>query len=119
MPRFVFIRVCSWLKLLCFFFFAEYVNDRIDFEVKFMSPTFEIVLKQAKALPVAERRKLVEMLNKPNGHKKRAKKWDDDPVIIALRAKVDEMEKSENLEPNSAAKVAERIRKWNDRGYKL
>lgn len=84
-----------------------------------MSPTFETVLKQAKALPVADRRRLVDALNKPNGHKKRAKKWDDDPTILKLRAWVDEMEKTENPKRNSSAKIAERIRKWNDRGYKL
>lgn len=84
-----------------------------------MSPTFETVLKQAKALPIAERRKLVEALNKPNGYKTRAKKWDDDPAIKALRAWVDEMEKTENPKRNSSAKIAERIRKSNDRGYTL
>ncbi len=85
-----------------------------------MSATLELVLEQAKTLSIADRQKLVEVLNKKsNGQKTRAQKWDDDPLILALRAKVDEMEKSENLKPNSSAKIAERIRKWNDRGYTL
>jgi len=49
----------------------------------------------------------------------RAVRWDVDPVILALRAKFDEMEKTENPKPNSSAKIAERIRKWNDRGCKV
>ncbi len=85
-----------------------------------MSTTFETVLEQANTLSVADRQKLVEVLKKKsNGRKTREKKWDDDPLVKALRAKVDEMEKSENLKPNSSAKIAERIRKWNDRGYTL
>ncbi len=84
-----------------------------------MSPTFETVLEQAKALRVADRRKLVEALNKPNGHKKRPKKWDDDPVIKALRSWVDEIEASTDPEIRASIETAERIRKWNDRGYKL
>ena len=85
-----------------------------------MSTTFETVLEQAKTLSVADRQRLVEVLEKKsNGRKAREQKWDDDPLILALRAKVDEMEKSENPKPNSSAKIAERIRTWNDRGYTL
>lgn len=85
-----------------------------------MSTTFETVLEQANTLSIADRQKLVEVLKKKsNGRKTREKKWDDDPSIIALRAWVDEMEKTENPKRNSSAKIAERIRKWNDRGYTL
>jgi len=85
-----------------------------------MTPTFEIVLKQAKALPIAERRKLVEALNKPNGYKKsRSKKWDDDPVIKELRAWVDKIEKSNDPEIRKSIEIAEQIREWNDRKFEL
>ena len=83
-------------------------------------PTFETVLKQAKALSVVERRKLVKELDKPNGHKKtRAKKWDDDPTIKALRAWVDKMENSSDPEIRKSIEIADQIREWNDRGFKL
>ncbi len=85
-----------------------------------MSTTFETVLEQANTLSVADRQKLVEVLKKKsNGRKTREKKWDDDPLVKTLRAWVDEMEKTENPKRNSSAKIAERIRKWNDRGYTL
>lgn len=84
-----------------------------------MSTTFEKVLEQVKALPIADRRRLVEALNKPNGHKKRAKKWDDDPVIKALRSWVDEIESSTDPEIRASIETAEQIRNWNDRGYDL
>lgn len=84
-----------------------------------MSPTFETVLEQANALPIADRRRLVEALNKPNGHKRRAKKWDDDPIIKALRSWVDEIEASADPEIRASIETAERIRNWNDRGYNL
>jgi len=85
-----------------------------------MSPTFEAVLEQANSLSVADRKKLAIILGKPNGRSRTAKNGtDDDAVIAALRAWVNEMEKSENLKRNSSAKIAERIRKENDRGYSL
>lgn len=85
-----------------------------------MSPTFETVLEQANSLSVADRKKLAERLVKTSVRSRpETNGSDDDAVIAALRAKVDEMEKSENLMPNSSAKLAEQIRKWNDRGYKL
>jgi hypothetical protein len=77
------------------------VGDKMIDEVTSMSPTFETVLKQAKVLSAAE-----------NGR-------DDEAVIAALREKVDEMERTENPKANSSAKIGERIRKWNDRGYTL
>lgn len=85
-----------------------------------MSPTFETVLEQAKTLSIADREKLVEVLKKKsNGRKTRAKKWDDDPVIKALRSWVDEIEASTDPEIRASIETAERIRKWNDRGFKL
>lgn len=85
-----------------------------------MSPTFETVLEQAKALSAADRKKLAKILGKANDPAGPVKNGtDNDAVIAALRARVDEMERTENLKPNSSAKIAERIRKWNDRGYTL
>lgn len=85
-----------------------------------MSPTLESVLEQANALSAADRKRLAKILGKTNGRKRPAKnEMDDDAVIAALRARVDEMEKTENPKQNSSAKIAERIRKWNDRGYTL
>ena len=86
-----------------------------------METTFEMVLEQARALPASERQKLVKALAKKSNEsrKPKARKWDDDPEIRALRAWVDDMEKTENLKPNSAAITAQRIREWNDRGFKL
>ncbi|MBK8466940.1 MAG: hypothetical protein IPL32_14040 [Chloracidobacterium sp.] len=85
-----------------------------------MSATFETVLKQAKALPVTERRKLVEALKKPNSLKKTsAKKWDDDPVIKELRAWVDKIEKSNDPEIRKSLEIAERIREYNDRKFEI
>ena len=85
-----------------------------------MAPTFETVLEQANALSTADRKRLAKILGKANGSRHPAENGtDDDAVIAALRAKVDEMEKTENPKRNSSAKIAERIRKWNDRGYTL
>jgi len=102
-----------------FFFFVRLLRDRIDIGV-IMLPTFETVLEQAKALSAADRKRLAAVLSQTSARSNTSKNGtDDDAVIAALRAKVDAMEKSENLKPNSSARVAERIRKWNDRGYKL
>lgn len=84
-----------------------------------MSPTFETVLEQAKSLTNADRRRLVDELSKPNGNRKRERRWDDDPTIKALRAWVDKIEESTDPEIRSSIETAERIRKWNDRGFKL
>lgn len=85
-----------------------------------MSPTFETVLEQANALSAADRKRLASILGESNHRKRTAKNGtEDEAVIAALRAKVDEMEKTENPKRNSSAKIAERIRKWNDRGYTL
>ncbi|MFZ1702339.1 MAG: hypothetical protein WBO10_07890 [Pyrinomonadaceae bacterium] len=85
-----------------------------------MPLTFETVLEQANALPVADRKRLAAILGKANGKSGLAKREKDDEAAIAeLRAWVNEMEKTENPKRNSSAKIAERIRKWNDRGYKL
>lgn len=85
-----------------------------------MSPTFETVLEQANALSAADRKRLAKILGKTNGRGRPAENGtEDDAVIAALRSWVDEMEKTENPKLNSSAKIAERIRKWNDRGYSL
>jgi hypothetical protein len=85
-----------------------------------MLPTFETVLEQARALPAADRKRLAAILNEPNGGKISARgKWDDDPVIAALRAWVDKIESSSDPDVRASIEIAERIREWNDRGYKL
>ncbi|MGH9949804.1 MAG: hypothetical protein ACRD6X_21765 [Pyrinomonadaceae bacterium] len=85
-----------------------------------MSSTFETVLEQANALSAADRKRLALILGKKNGKSVQInEEWDDDPIIVELRSKVDEIEKSENPKRDSSAKIAERIRKWNDRGYEL
>lgn len=84
-----------------------------------MTPTFETVLRQAKALPVGDRRRLVEALNKPNGHKKSAKKWDDDPTIKSLRVWVDKIVASTDPEIKASIEIAEQIRTRNDRKFEL
>ena len=82
-----------------------------------MSSMFKTVLEQANELSAADRKRLAAILGKINGKSRLVKsETDDDAIIAALRAKVDEMEKSENPKRNSSAKIAERIRKWNDRG---
>ena len=44
---------------------------------------------------------------------------DDEAVIAALRAWVDEIETSADPERRESVRIAERIRKMNDRGYSL
>ena len=96
-----------------------------------MSTTFEAVLSQAEKLSRRERTRLINILSKPSlpDPDKRTKARptppvakngnSDEAVFSALRAWVDEIVRTENYKPNSSAKIAERIRKWNDRGYKL
>lgn len=84
-----------------------------------MSPSFETVLEQANALSAADRRRLEKTLKESNGHRRTAKNGTDDEAIAALSAWVDEMEKTENPKRNSSAKIAERIRRRNDRGHTL
>ncbi len=69
---------------------------------------------------MADRKRLAKILGKAHGRAGATKRpREDEAVIAALRAWVDKMEKFENPKRNSSAKTAERIRKANDRGFKL
>jgi len=85
-----------------------------------MSATYESVLNEARKLGEKERAKLVSALTPPATRRvKKPKTSKGNQVISTLRDWVDEMEKTKNPKRGSAAKAAERIRKQNDRGYKI
>ncbi len=95
-----------------------------------MSSTFESVLSQAETLSKEERAKLVSVLSesfskrrkpaKPRTKNAVAKNGEQDAIVLAkLRAWVDEIESSPDPKRRVSARIAERIRNKNDRGYTL
>ncbi len=103
-----------------FFFCVCRVDDKMINEVTIMSPTFETVLEQARVLSAADRKRLARILEETNGGERLAENGsDDDAVVAALRSWVDEIETSPDPERRESVRIAERIRKMNDRGYSL
>lgn len=95
-----------------------------------MQETFESVLKQAEKLSDSDKARLISELSGPApkrvARSKSArsavhdKKDDRDKAVIrALREWVDEIASSPDPKRRTSARIAERIRKKNDRGYTL
>lgn len=93
-----------------------------------MSSTFESVLNLAEKLDEVEKARLISALSNPPTQQMRNEQRTpqpaqndarDDAVIAALRAWVDEIESSPDPKRRTSARISERIRKKNDRGYKL
>lgn len=85
-----------------------------------MMPTFENVLSQAKNLTFAEKTKLIEMLTDEKFTPRKNHLSQKDAKILAeLKKIIDERERNPNLQIAKSSKIAEDIRRKNERGYWL
>ena len=82
-----------------------------------MTPTFENVLSQAKTLTSDEKTKLIEMLrDKKIAARKKQASPKDQKILIELKRIINEQEKNPDLQMTKSAKIAEDMRRKNERG---
>jgi len=85
-----------------------------------MSPVLEKLLKEAEKLSPSERSELADRLTVSTEGQRDTKTNGLEPNFIReLREWVDALETSDSRGRNSSARVAEKIRRSNDRDYKL